>query len=334
MAQTVGPSSSIPAPRSRRNDETTRERRKRTRKPSMPLKKRGTVVYSNEVPVMVRGDSMAVPTTVKTRRNKVRRRYDLALNVPGAEVRLPALPVIRVGWRLVSFMLTILLVGGLYFAWTSPIFQVQKADISGLQRLNEASVNAVLDVGGEPIFTANPVKMKTKLLEAFPELTSASIIIKLPNTVTVNIVERVPILVWRQDGKSVLVDADGYAFPVREPDAIEPNLVVEANHAPPVEMPPVDPDVTQMRFLPVEMVSGILSMSALVSANTPIVYDAKHGLGWKDKRGWEVYFGNAGDMDMKLKIYTAVVKKLKAEKITPALISVEYVHAPYYRLER
>jgi hypothetical protein len=25
---------------------------------------------------------------------------------------------------------------------------------------------------------------------------------------------------------------------------------------------------------------------------------------------------------------------LKAEKIEPALISVEYVHAPYYRLER
>jgi cell division protein FtsQ len=283
---------------------------------------------------MVRGASMAAPPAAKSKRSQVRRRVDLALNVPGAEVRLPALPVIQVGWRLMSFMLAVILAGALYFAWTSPLFRVEKAAVVGLQSLNETNVNAVLDVGDQPIFTLDPVKMKAKLNEAFPELISADIQVKLPNTVSVEVVERTPILVWRQDGKSLLVDADGYAFPVRDSAVSGPKLVVEATSPPPTEMVPLDPTLEPVRFMPVEMVSGILSMSGVVPANTPILYDEAHGLGWVDKRGWEVYFGDTRDIDMKLKIYTAIVKKLKAEKIEPALISVEYVHAPYYRLER
>ena len=64
------------------------------------------------------------------------------------------------------------------------------------------------------------------------------------------------------------------------------------------------------------------------------MYTAGHGLGWKDPRGWEVYFGmNLKDMEMKLRVYKTLVKRLGKEKIQPQLISVEYVHAPYYRLE-
>jgi len=40
------------------------------------------------------------------------------------------------------------------------------------------------------------------------------------------------------------------------------------------------------------------------------------------------------DMEMKLSVYQAMVDRLQSEGIQPALISVEYVHAPYYRTER
>jgi cell division protein FtsQ len=283
---------------------------------------------------MVRGASMAGPPAVKSKRGNVRRRIDVSLNVPGAEVRLPALPVIQVGWRLVSFMLAVILAGALYFAWTSPLLRVEKAEVSGLQSLSQTTVNAVLDVGDQPIFALDPDKMKTKLVETFPELISAEVMVKLPNTVAVKVVERTPILIWRQDGKSLLVDADGYAFPLLDSASSQPKLIVEAASPPPAEMAPLDITLEPVRFMPVEMVSGILSMSGVVPADTPILYDEAHGLGWVDKRGWEVYFGDTRDIDMKLKMYTAIVKKLKAEKIEPALISVEYVHAPYYRLER
>ncbi len=70
-------------------------------------------------------------------------------------------------------------------------------------------------------------------------------------------------------------------------------------------------------------------------ADTLLVYDSVHGLGWNDPKGWEVYFGSEDqDMEMKLAVYQALVDRLENEGIQPAMISVEYVHAPYYRMER
>jgi hypothetical protein len=70
-------------------------------------------------------------------------------------------------------------------------------------------------------------------------------------------------------------------------------------------------------------------------ADTLLVYDSEHGLGWNDPNGWEVFFGAEDqDMEMKLMVYQALVDRLQSEGIQPALISVEYVHAPYYRMER
>ena len=91
---------------------------------------------------------------------------------------------------------------------------------------------------------------------------------------------------------------------------------------------------TLQHFLSPEMVSAIMSMSAQAPAGTPLVYDAQHGLGWKDPQGWEVYFGNVRDMGIKLKIYQALLKRLQEEGITPVLVSVEYIHSPYYRVEK
>jgi hypothetical protein len=37
---------------------------------------------------------------------------------------------------------------------------------------------------------------------------------------------------------------------------------------------------------------------------------------------------------MKLNVYQTLVDQLQSEGIQPEMISVEYVHAPYYRMER
>lgn len=84
----------------------------------------------------------------------------------------------------------------------------------------------------------------------------------------------------------------------------------------------------------VEMVSAILSMSAQAPEGISLAYDAQHGLGWKDPNGWDVYFGEISNMGVKLNIYQAMLKKLDQEDIRPAMVSVEYVHSPYFRVEQ
>jgi hypothetical protein len=81
------------------------------------------------------------------------------------------------------------------------------------------------------------------------------------------------------------------------------------------------------------MVSAILSMSAQAPTSIPLTYDPVRGLGWQDAQGWEVYFGDIKDIDIKLRIYEAMVDKFAAEGLKPVLISVEYMDSPYYRME-
>jgi hypothetical protein len=149
-----------------------------------------------------------------------------------------------------------------------------------------------------------------------------------------------------------MVDAQGYPFPLRQDmQIISGSLaLVVANSAPPVaDLPPITQEITNtmaarvilqhkekagQRLLMPEMVAAILLMAEQAPTGAPILYDTQHGMGWKDGRGWDVYFGEPQDMDMKLVVYQATVRRLESEGIQPVLISVEQVHAPYYRMER
>lgn len=284
------------------------------------------------VPVMVRGDVAGLTSSIR-RQKKIRRRYDFALNAPGAEVSLPALPHIQIGWRLASGLLVVALSVLLYYLWTLPMFQVENIEVSGLSRLNARDVSTVLNVANQPIFALDASKMEHKIAGAFPEFSEVNVALGIPNKVQVNVVERLPLLKWHQEGRTTLVDANGYAFPERALEEKGPSVVVEASSAPPA-IPVGEIKDVSMQYLSIDMVSAILSMSAQVPAGATLIYDGQHGLGWQEKQGWSVYFGDARDVDMKLNVYKTLLKKLKKEGVSPALISVEYVHAPYYRLEQ
>ena len=286
------------------------------------------------VPVLMRGATYTMPQLVRGKPTvKARRQFTFALDIPGAELRLPALPQIRVGMRLVSGALTVLLATLLYFLWTMPNFHVSQADVVGLQRLTSRDVNTVLNLGDVPIFTLDTKTIEKNLRGAFPEFSSVKVDVGFPNSLSVQVNERIPILKWKQGNRTILIDANGYAFPERGLQEQGPSLTVEAISAPPSQIvDQVTPGLAQAQFLPVEMVSGILSLGALVPTNTPVVYDAENGgLGWKDSRGWSVYFGDASDIDLKMNLYKAIIAKLKREDVKPVLISVcEMVFPPLF----
>ncbi|HSF80125.1 MAG TPA: FtsQ-type POTRA domain-containing protein [Anaerolineales bacterium] len=266
-------------------------------------------------------------------KKKTRRRVDFKLSVPGAEMRLPALPEINFSMRWISGLLVLALSFLLYQMWNSASFLIEEAELIGLQRLSSRDVNTVLDLADEPVFSVDVNQLESKLNTAFPEFSAVSIEVSLPNSVRVTVDERVPILSWHQEGRTVLVDANGVAFPVRGENTSTPALVVEAASSPPVESELLEAGAPA-QFMPMEMVSAILSMSAQAPAGIPLAYDAEHGLGWKDPNGWDVYFGKLNNMAIKLNIYQTLYEKFEKEGIRPALVSVEYIHSPYFRYDR
>jgi len=237
--------------------------------------------------------------------------------------------------RWVSGLIVLGLTLLLYQLWNSPSFLIDQVELIGLQRLSSRDVNTVLDLVDEPIFMLDVSELKSRLMTAFPEFSQVMVEVSLPNAVQVTVEERVPILTWHQDGRTILVDAQGIAFPLRSENMALPSLVVEASSSPPMAAPAEQPTAgIPAQIMTVEMVSAILSMSAQAPEGIPLAYDAQHGLGWKDPNGWEVYFGELSSMSGKLNVYQAMLKKFDQEHIRPALVSVEYIHSPYFRAER
>jgi hypothetical protein len=320
-----------PAPRvSRRVQPEQRPVRKPRR--SAPVTNR-TYEQRAAPPVMVRGGVELLFPTRQAGRSKARKRLDVPLGMPGVEMQLPALPAIQFDIRWVAGLLSAVLVALLVYFWNAPAYRVDAVQIIGLQRLSAYDINELLGVRGELIFNLDPSQIEQRLREAFPEFISVRASVGLPNLVTVQVAERQPLLTWKQDGRTTLVDAAGMPFPLRDGGEVQTQAIIEAL-SPPPSVITQDIPAGLAPFMPIEMVTGILSMSAQAPPNTPLIYDARHGLGWKDAQGWEAYFGSVQDIEMKLRIYQALVKKLKQDDLNPALISVEYVHAPYYRLER
>lgn len=116
-------------------------------------------------------------------------------------------------WRRLFGFLAILIVVviGMSFALNSATFQVQQVQVNGTQ--NAGLIAAVQHIGlrGQNIFLLNQAMFVTRL-EALPLVASAGLDVQLPNHVTVNIQERVPVLLW-QSGKTAFgLAKDGVVF--------------------------------------------------------------------------------------------------------------------------
>ncbi len=292
---------------------------------------------SDSPPVMVRSMSHVTPFAESKRKNRFKRRYDVSLSTPGAEMQLPSIPRLHVGWRIISAILVGVLGYLLYLYSYSPVFRVSASDVDGLERITKHDVNIVANVSEQPVFAIDPDKVEQNIREAFFDLSDVSVEVSVPASVNVFVEERKPILVWHQEGQTIWVDSSGVAFPPRGDS--QPSVVVNAVDALSIGSTTFDMEMLtadeSTRFLPPQLISAILAISIHAPENTPLVYTADHGLGWQDPRGWDVYFGiDLKDIEMKLLVYDAIVSYVEKAGIQPTVISVEYVHAPYYRVEQ
>jgi cell division protein FtsQ len=281
-------------------------------------------------PVYVRGGMANLPVQPRKLGAPPKRRYNVALSVPGAELHLPALPALRLSWRALSGVMTALLLALVVHLWTSPKYRVDMVQVVGLQRLTANDVNTVVGLAGHSIFSANPQQIQQDLQQAFPDIKGVSVKVSLPAIVVVKAQERTPVILWKQGDSEQWVDLEGLAFPPR--GEVGKLIVVDAKDNPPSigKTSPMD-----LRFISPEMVGVIGRMAMKAPKDTPLLYDSEHGLGWMDPFGCQVYFGiNLRDIDEKLLVYQALAARLLKDGIQPALISVEFLHAPYYRLER
>ncbi len=303
----------------------SRQRKQRPESAFLSSKRESRNTSRRSPQVMVRGGRGSTNTASQKNSPSPRRRYDVSLSAPGAEIRLPALPVIQDYWQIASGFLTAALTVLLVFLWNSPTFQVSQIEVQGLERFTEQEISRAIDVLGRPSFSLVPANLRADLENTYQGLEEVQVKVDWPAVVVVTVEERQPVLVWNWEGTVSWIDANGVGF---KPRGDSEGLIQVQALAPP-------PGRGEDQFASPELLRAVVALAEYAPASAPLIYDEKYGLGWQDQRGWLVCFGFDGaDVAVKQLVYQAIVKRLEEQNIHPALISVEYVNAPYYRLER
>jgi cell division protein FtsQ len=268
-------------------------------------------------------------TSSRATKNSGKKGYDIAFTFGRTDVRAPALNLPQLGSRWVSAALTLLLGIMLYAMWTASPFTVSTAEVLGNQRIGAVEINAMLGMIGQPIFKAVPAQIEANLHTAYSDLESVSVSVSFPNRITVDVVERMPVMAWYQNGVVTWIDASGVAF---TPRGEVPGLIQVAANGAPAQVPDPTLPIYKQEFIEPEMIKALVELADDVPAGMPMIFDPQYGMGWQDPRGWTVYFGqNAKDIPMKTMVYQTIVDTLTLQGVQPSLISVEYLNAPFYK---
>lgn len=275
---------------------------------------------------------------------RVRRQYYYPLGASGAEIRLPAIPLVKPGMRLVSAILLVLCAIALYTLGFSDQFEVQSFQVVGLQRLSYADVEAVLRLEGSQIIEFDPSQAREALNAAFPELASIDIQVGLPAEVTIQVVERQPMFMWDKGDQVYWLDSEGVILPPR--GEAQGLMRIESNMTPPlasIKQEPTksaeagassdSPTALWGQTMDTLVLKAINDLVFRLSPESNLVYNSIYGLGWQDPRGWEVYIGkNLENFEQKLTVYESIVDYFEKTGIHPQeLVSVEFINAPFYK---
>ena len=323
-----------------RSEQLRGKRKSGSTAPAPKRRRKQSSTDRGHPPMMVRGSKPAsAAKRPKKKGKRAKRRFDIALPTPGVEVRMPSIPSIRVDWRLLSLLLVFLFSAVLYYVFNSPTYRVHDVQIDGLARLSDDTISRSLLVYNKPIFMIEPEALEDQIIKTYPGVISTSVRVGFPARVEVLIEEREPLVAWEQDSDIQWVDAQGMAFPKHGEAENLVRVLASASPPAPFVLEDESPEAGEKSlkvFMSAKMVESIIALNGNAPVGVPIVFDDSHGFGWRDPSGWDVYFGSPTvdtDMLMKLSIYEAVVQRLKADGIQPAMISVEYLHAPYFRME-
>lgn len=279
------------------------------------------------------------PPMVKRQGHKV----NVPLRTSGAELQLPAFPQLQFGSRFISGAIFFLSLAVVFSFSSLNTFEVSSIKLHGSQRLGAEAILSRVDMIGKTIISIDPGEVKKDIIESFPSLKSVKVSAGLPASVNIQVTERDPIILW-QNENPLWIDEEGVTFPVR--GEAQTLLTVVAKGSPPEIEAEEDSESTQseeelsifqkQQYPPTsqEFVQGILALSDYLPEEAVLQFDPQFGLGWQDPRGWLVYFGNdISEIEMKLAEYEVIIKNLQEKNLNPALISLEFLHSPFYRME-
>lgn len=133
-----------------------------------------------------------------------------------------------------------------------------------------------------------------------------------PNMVQITVSERAPALIWEQAGQRVWLDINGRVMALRQdiPDLLR--VIVERPsrtiHLGQCLLQGTEELLGPGSCIDRETVTGALQFKSLYPDVREIVYDPIKGLGFRDGRGWMLWFGDGTYIDVKMLVYNQIIE--------------------------
>lgn len=212
------------------------------------------------------------------------------------ESRVRPMGVVWVSWRWLSAALTIMLSIVLYVLLATDLFIVDSMAVGGERYLTREQIFQASGLANIHLFWVDPDAVEAKL-EENPSIADAEVYIGWPpDLVSIVINERNPVLIWEQGNFRVWVDAGGTVMFQRD-ERDDLLRIIYADDEPLGVGSKIDTDV----------VAGALLLRDMYPNIDVLNYDDLKGLGYRDGRGWTVWFGTGTNMEMKAKVYDKIV---------------------------
>lgn len=292
----------------------------------------------------------------KPQKESTERPYPLSANeLPNTAKQKKAVKI-HIGWRFFSAVLTLAFSACLLVGWQSGDFRVTTIEIKGTERINPEEVQASFKFQQEPIFEVVPDEICRTINQAFPEFKEVRVTAVFPNRITITLKERKPILAWKSSDGSIWVDEEGIIIPAR--GNFGSLLTIESSTLPVFSNSPseddTEPEIDKFhkkrnywklpkysmtwfeyhRNIEPGLFNAILRLHQYIPNESVFLFDVHRGLGWNDTHGWKIFVGlDLEKINEKMLAYERIVSELTNRGIRPALVSVEYLHAPYFRME-
>jgi hypothetical protein len=225
-----------------------------------------------------------------------------------------------INWRYVSSLMLVSLGLALFVMMTADIFIVRGIALSGNSYLDPVTVYTYTGIAGKHVLDIDAEAVRATLLD-IPTIAEAEIILGWPpDLVRVRIVERQPVVLWVQNDVEAWVDIHGRVLtaPLQE----RPDLIRVVTRG-------LDGVISLNDRIPQDVIDGARRLVSLTPPDSTLRYDPVLGLGFRDSGGWEAWFGDGLEMEVKILVYRRVVEELSTRGVTPAVINVGNPDEPF-----
>lgn len=217
--------------------------------------------------------------------------------------------------RLPAFLLSVglsVLVFGFLF---SADFPVRVVVVEGNKVAYADSIVEQSGAMGKSIFTLDTSDVAQRVAQ-YPAVASADVHAELPDTIVVNVTERIPVLVWQTGQSSVLVDERGGVIAAGDDKSLP--RVIQTSGTSPKAGQQVPADIVQ---------AATYLWKQMGSSLTALGYDSTNGLTAQLSGGRTVVLGSGDQIPLKMSVVSAALKMSQ----TWSRLDVRQPDRPYYQ---